>query len=361
MNWKPQSRQAAVSVVELLIALTLGLLLVAGIGSLFVEHKGQYRLNEQLARIQENGRYALNLLASDLALAGFWGGLDCTTTNCSPQVSIDSADDCGMSSPWALLLTPSIEYFLPASISSDPKARFPCVKNQNDYWYKPGSSVLSVKHVRGLCLLPPGDNKKMFLKNSGGTGTLEAGTEENPAETPCNTATPGEVAAELWQYLVHIYYVALGRSPADCARYPGDGRCVPKLRRKALSRYGSKFSINEVSGSGDTAGELVEGVEYFHILFGIDDNDPSSASCQADGVPDVYVSQPADPRALDCAVSAQIHLLIRSPEADFHYTDDKVYLLGDVNVNQILNDGNPFRDPFRRKVFSTTVQLRNHP
>ena len=36
------------------------------------------------------------------------------------------------------------------------------------------------------------------------------------------------------------------------------------------------------------------------------------------------------------------------------------YVLGDVNVNQLLNGGNPFRDPFRRKVFSTTVQLRNH-
>ncbi|HWP00908.1 MAG TPA: PilW family protein [Methylococcus sp.] len=360
MNRKPPSRQMAVSVVELLVALTLGLLVVAGIGNLFVEHKGQYRMNEQLARIQENGRYALNLLASDLALAGFWGGLDCVATPCSPRVSINPADDCGASPPWALSSTPSIEYFLPTSTSSDPKTRFPCVKNQNDYWYKPGSSVLSVKHVRGLCVVPPGDNKKMYLKNSGGTGTLEAGTEEDAAETPCSTGSPGEVAAELWQYLVHIYYVGLGRSPTDCARYPGDGRCVPKLRRKALSRYSGKFSLNEVSGSGETAGELVEGIEYFHVLFGIDDSDPSSEGCQADGVPDLYLSRPTDPRALDCAVSAQIHLLVRSPEADFRYTDDKIYVLGDVNVNQLLNGGNPFRDPFRRKVFSTTVQLRNH-
>lgn len=346
--------------VEFLVALTLGLMVVAGIGDLFLEHKGQYRLNEQMARIQENGRYALNLLASDLALAGFWGGLDCTATSCNPRVSIDPADDCGVSLPWALSTVPSIEYFLPISPSADPKTQFPCVKDQSDYWYRPGSSVLSVKHVRGLCVLPPGDNKKMYLKNSGGTGALEVGTEEDATETPCSVGSPGEVAAELWQYLVHLYYVGLGRSPSDCTRYPSDGRCVPKLRRKALSRYSGKFSLNEVSGSGETAGELVEGIEYFHVLFGIDDSDPGSIDCQADGVPDLYLSRPIDPRALDCAVSAQIYLLVRSPEADFRYTDDKIYVLGDLNVNQLLNGGNPFRDPFRRKVFSTTVQLRNH-
>ena len=55
------------SSVELLISMVLGLLVVGAIGSLFVQHKTNYRQNEQFALMQENGRFTLNLLASDLA------------------------------------------------------------------------------------------------------------------------------------------------------------------------------------------------------------------------------------------------------------------------------------------------------
>ncbi len=54
------------SLVEILVALTLALFLVGGIIHLLVSSRATYRLAEAKARAQENGRYALHLLAKEL-------------------------------------------------------------------------------------------------------------------------------------------------------------------------------------------------------------------------------------------------------------------------------------------------------
>jgi len=53
--------------------MVIGLFLTAGIVQVFVANKQTYRFNEALARMQENGRYALELITSDLRMADFWG------------------------------------------------------------------------------------------------------------------------------------------------------------------------------------------------------------------------------------------------------------------------------------------------
>ena len=58
----PAKKQAGFTLVELMIAGTLGLLLLAGIIQLFTGSQQSYRLQNQLADIQENGRFALMVL-----------------------------------------------------------------------------------------------------------------------------------------------------------------------------------------------------------------------------------------------------------------------------------------------------------
>jgi hypothetical protein len=55
--------------VELLIAMAVGLFLVGGILQMFVASKASYRLGEAEARAQENGRFATQMIASDLRAA----------------------------------------------------------------------------------------------------------------------------------------------------------------------------------------------------------------------------------------------------------------------------------------------------
>jgi len=70
-----RARLQGLSLVELMIASLLGILLLAALASLYLAGKRQYFHDEQLARLQENGRYATGLLRRELQMAGFYGGV----------------------------------------------------------------------------------------------------------------------------------------------------------------------------------------------------------------------------------------------------------------------------------------------
>lgn len=63
--------QLGLSVVELLIALALGLLLMTGIIQVFIASRQTYATNEAMGRLQENGRFALDFIARNARNAGY--------------------------------------------------------------------------------------------------------------------------------------------------------------------------------------------------------------------------------------------------------------------------------------------------
>ncbi|BBD77774.1 PilW family protein [Hydrogenophilus thermoluteolus] len=58
------------SLVELMVALVLGLLLIGGVIGVFLANREAYRQNENLARLQESARYAFEIMARDIREAG---------------------------------------------------------------------------------------------------------------------------------------------------------------------------------------------------------------------------------------------------------------------------------------------------
>jgi prepilin-type N-terminal cleavage/methylation domain-containing protein len=62
------------SMSELLIAMVIGLSLAVGVIQVYVGTSQTERDQEARARMQENGRYAVNLLASELRMAGYRRG-----------------------------------------------------------------------------------------------------------------------------------------------------------------------------------------------------------------------------------------------------------------------------------------------
>ncbi|MGZ8216462.1 PilW family protein [Methylomagnum sp.] len=65
--------QRGLSLVELMVAMVAGLLIIAGVGQLFVGSKQTNRMEEQLSRLQENARLAMSILVHDLRLVGNMG------------------------------------------------------------------------------------------------------------------------------------------------------------------------------------------------------------------------------------------------------------------------------------------------
>ena len=68
------ARERGLSLIELMVAIALGLLVIAAVLALFVNIS---RTNNEMAKMNrqiENGRFAIQLLEQDVVHAGFWGG-----------------------------------------------------------------------------------------------------------------------------------------------------------------------------------------------------------------------------------------------------------------------------------------------
>lgn len=64
-------QQSGLSMIELMVALLLGMILMTGIIQVFLASKQTYNTNEAMARMQENGRFALEFISRSARLAGY--------------------------------------------------------------------------------------------------------------------------------------------------------------------------------------------------------------------------------------------------------------------------------------------------
>ena len=74
---KPRSSQRGLSLVELMVSMTIGLFILAGVLGLFVGSRQASRAQEALSRVQDSGRYALDFVSYAVRHAGNAGG--CTS------------------------------------------------------------------------------------------------------------------------------------------------------------------------------------------------------------------------------------------------------------------------------------------
>jgi type IV pilus assembly protein PilW len=68
---KNKNHQAGMTLIEIMIALLIGAFLIGGVLEIFINSRQTYRMQENLSRLQENGRFALDFLAHDIRMAGY--------------------------------------------------------------------------------------------------------------------------------------------------------------------------------------------------------------------------------------------------------------------------------------------------
>ena len=73
MSLGPGKYESGLSLIELMIALVIGSILMAGLIQVFSASRAAYQLSEGLARVQENGRFAVDYLQRDVRMAGHFG------------------------------------------------------------------------------------------------------------------------------------------------------------------------------------------------------------------------------------------------------------------------------------------------
>ena len=89
-------RSAGMTLVELMIAIALGLLLVAVVIQIYIGSHASYIKQEDLSRLQENGREALSILGRNLRMAGYTSTPmpgNAGTVFVSPTLAIQGVDN----------------------------------------------------------------------------------------------------------------------------------------------------------------------------------------------------------------------------------------------------------------------------
>lgn len=327
--------------IELMVAVVLGLLVIGAVSGVFLSTSRNYTQDELLSRMQENARFALHVLGEDLSMAGYWGplisGKDIETTvatcpdssrNCEGlfeasellPIATDCPPDPPPPTPWAYSIEAPIEVAEEVASEGDAADLFGCLTGSD---FLGNTDILVVKRVEGEELASGRDEEDddgdVFIRTDGSNAMLFHYSRDLDESEAAGITD--------WRYRTHIYFIKDNFIDADDE--------IPTLTRMELDGT----NMTEADGG------IAQGIEYFHIMFGIDTDN--------DSVANRYESEPTLGE-LEDVVSARIFVLARSVGEDFNYVNDKTYRLGDVTKDF---SGDP--DNFYRRVFTTTVTLRN--
>ena len=383
---------AGFTLIELLIGLALGLLIVLALTTLFANIS---RTNSEMAKANaqiENGRFAMQLLQSDIVHGGYWGGYvpqfdNLTFTTAPGDAPTAVPDPCLTYTSWTAAYKQNLTGIPVQSYETLPTGSG-CAASASQ---KANTDVLVVRHAE-TCLPGVGNCEadvagKLYFQPSfceleiagglsytlstAGFSTLGTGVHKRdcvgtgiPSALPIASGT----FADKRKFVSNIYYIS-------------DVGGIPTLMRS---------SFDGTAPAHQAAVPLIEGIEGFRVELGVDGKsrcgqsvdyasatsrvDPSLSSATAcaanpdttkntlpsnrgDGTPDgafvrCTTAAPCTVAQLTNVVAVKLYVLARNRDATPGYTDTKTYSLGATTLG-------PFNDNFKRHVFSTTVRLTN--
>jgi prepilin-type N-terminal cleavage/methylation domain-containing protein len=321
-NRPARRRHAGFSLIELMIAMVLGIILTAGVVTLFVHSRQSFSQDENVARMQDEGRFALQEIARDLQMAGYVGEpLLPVAISLDPTLAID--EDCGdpAQANWIYNLTDTVTGEINTLTSVDnadgaaAAGAFSCVDAGE---IVVDTDLVGVKRIAGNALAPanvePGN---VYLRSNNALGIFY---QDPPSVTPVPAPFND------WEYRPRIYFIR------NWSNVEGDG--IPSLCRKILVGGGTPTMTTEC---------VAQGIEDLQVEYGLDTNDDGSANR--------YLTNPTLAE-LQQAVSARVYLRARTLVEDRRYTDNRTYTVSNAPA---VTPG----DNFHRRVYSTTVTIHN--
>lgn len=312
-------RQRGVGLVEVMVASAIGMLLVLGAITVFMQGRSTSRTSDAVSRMQENVRYALDTIEPDLRMANYWGlnnraeSVVNAATQLVARIPLDAAvaNNCGTN--WTVDLNTFVEgrdngnYNLAcAAPVLAPPTRW--------------SDVLVIRRATANTAVPT-------------AGLMQVQSSRMRAQIFSDGVVPAGFGAaplsETHNLMVTVYYVA------EVLPSPNGVRTWA-LRRKQLGVGGAAPAILD--------NEIIRGIADMQIQFGVDRNGDNAA--------DYYVNPEAAELAAGRVVSVKLWLMGISETGEQGYVNDANYVLGNQNYGQ-------FDDNRRRMVVSKVIQLRN--
>ena len=316
------------TLVEWLVAMLLGLFLLAGVFTVFVMSRSSSEDAFDQSELQENGRLAIRLISQDIKWAGFFGAYTGQSTQVGPSLTLSagsivpaSSDCLDERSVGSLPSNAGPIRGLWVSRVSTTKglAGFACILAADRV---ANSDVISIKRLVGRPIPASEglDTNRFYMATNSQEARVIKGSETRPLFGANNES-------QIWEYQHYIYYLS-----------QEDG--IPVLRKRYLTVNG---------GSSLIGGSMAEGVEHMVLMYGVDD------SLIPDGRIDRYMStdQMTTQRWNEGRVlGARLFLLIRAARESSRYKNNNSYQLGNITVN---GGG----DGYRRLLLESSIALRN--
>lgn len=268
------ARQGGISLVEIMIALTLSLALTGGALTVYLGTRQSYRTSDAMARIQENARYAFEILGRDLRMAGYRGcvGESTTLTN-TLNASGTFLWNFGQPIYGYEAVSPSAWNVTPDSAIPSPLGGRDIVVVRGAF----GSGTRVLQHPGGT---PPGSAD---LKVKVGSG-LSRG--DIVLVTDCLAAAIFQItninSSGGFDNTVHNTGSISGMVPGNATKELGKSFEGGEIQRISTKIY---YIRNNAAGQpalyrkegAAAADEMVEGVQDMQILYGVDETGGTSA------------------------------------------------------------------------------------
>jgi len=324
-------RTQGFTLVELMVAMVVGLLIVGGAFSLHIGSRDTQIANEAQMDMVADARFAIELITQDLRSAGMWGRtsadslIDCRDTDpdgpCTPTSTGDTppspmSGDCRPA--WYYDLVPVFAH--DGDVTGNPYAAT-CISDSEGY--VAGTDILEIKYADAF---PPTAllGNQAYIRSNAVNGRIFIGTVPPKLE-----ARDDHKMTDNFELNAVAYYIS---NHTDNA---GDG--IPSLRRVSL-----------VNSPGLQNQLLASGVVDLQVQFGIDtDGDktvdryvnPNQVGTREDWMTRVY--------------SAKIWLLMRTDKQMDGVDTEKTFTMAGVS------DTYGGQDDYRYFMVSDVVSLRN--
>jgi len=319
------------SMVELLVAMVVGLIIVSGAFSLHSGTRKTQAVNEMQMDMIADARFAIEMISYDLRHAGMYGGtnkdglIDCRSTDasCTGVAPAAVANDC--STGWAYNLSQPV--FAINDTAGNPYSGS-CIPSSEGY--QANTDILEIRYADSNFLssitgLPKAlTNGQVYVRSNFASGRIFTGTTQpviGKHDSDTNITQ---------NYILHAfaYYVS------DHTDSAGDG--IPSLRRASL-----------VNGPAVQTQTLISGVADLQVQFGEN----------TDGDPNNTIERYVDPGAVTDwtqVYAAKIWLLMRSDKRQIGVDTTKSFSIAGAPAATFGG-----QDGYRWFLVTSVVDLRN--
>lgn len=326
----------------MMVAMVLGLFLIAGLFRIYLSNKATYDVETALSRLQENTRFAFSILSRQVRMSGYYG---CVRDPSSVQNLLNN------SSQYEYDFTTPIQGF-----DAQGGSWSPALPTSLQALSPPVAAGTDVLTLRGLDGNPVFTTKEMpdtsaDLKTDPALASSELHVGDIVMLSDCAGSTIFQITNFNANDMGNVVHNTGTGSPGNASKIFSHRYTVnSQIQKMETSTYFIRpSSLNQDrmalwrKNAGNPAQELVQGVDNMQILYGVDTNQDSAA--------DVYDTAAQVPNWSE-VVSVRIALMVSGSKATAQISNPTtLQMLGQ-------NESVP-QDHRLHRIFTTTIALRN--